>query len=47
MLLKLNREFECTQKQYWVQVFRVESLATGTQLMPGLEDLSLRVVCNN
>lgn len=39
MLLKLNREFECTQKQYWGWgVFGIKRLTNDTQLVPGSED---------
>lgn len=40
MLLKLNRDFECTQKQYWGWggVFGIKRLTNDTQLVPGSED---------
>lgn len=41
MLLKLNRDFECTQKQYWGWggggIWN-QMLTNDTQLVPGSED---------
>lgn len=38
MFLKLNREFECTERQYCVQRFRIKSLTNNTQPVSVSED---------
>lgn len=38
MFLKLNREFECTQRQYCLQRTRIKSLTNDTQCVPVSED---------